>query len=102
MKSIYIFLCISFLLCNLAIADDERQLKKQQLDAICEKARLRKLIPARQEQINECVAEGKDRGKCQRFYSDYGDATATRGPLFYEIPECVEAFEYRNSYRSTD
>ncbi len=35
---------------------------------------------------------------CQRFYSDYGARTGDRAPLYYDLPECVAAFEYRQSY----
>ena len=37
--------------------------------------------------------------ECQRFYSDYGARVGDRAPLYYDLPECVAAFDYRQSYR---
>jgi hypothetical protein len=31
------------------------------------------------------------------FYSDFGAQSGHRAPLFYDLPECVKAFEYQNS-----
>ena len=41
----------------------------------------------------------EDRAACERFYRDYGAETGTRLALYYDLPECVRAFEFRNSYR---
>jgi len=71
------------------------------LDAECEAARERKLAPEREKYIEECVRDKvKDsREECERFYSDYGAQSGNRAPLYYDVPECVSAFEYRRSYR---
>ena len=59
--------------------------------APCASARAEKLAPLRQRYIDECVrGRGRDR---------YGDRSGTRPPLLYDLPECVEAFDYRRSYR---
>ncbi len=78
---------------------DPERLKE--LDEACEVARERKLAPLRQEYIEECVAkkQKKDRAHCERFYSDYGIKTGDRAELFYDLPECVEAFEFRKTHR---
>jgi hypothetical protein len=34
------------------------------------------------------------RAECERFYADYGARMGGRAPLFYDLPECVAAFEF--------
>ena len=82
-------------------SDDERQAKQEQLDAQCEAARERKLAPERAQYIEECVEKKQrsDRAACERFYSDYGARSGNRAPLYYDLPECVEAFDFQKSYR---
>jgi hypothetical protein len=82
-------------------AADDRQLTQQKLDADCEAARERKLAPEREKFVDECVRDKlKDsREQCKLFYSDYGARSGTRAPLYYDLPECVKAFKYRESYR---
>jgi hypothetical protein len=67
------------------------------LDAACEAARQEKLAPLRAGFIDECVEKNQrpDRAACERFYADYGNQSGNRAPLFYDLPECVEAFEFR-------
>ena len=109
-------LCI--LVSNTCFAKEDRSTKRAELDAACEVAREQKLAPLRQQYIDECVEkQKKDRAECERFYKDYdgrrisrnydgkhgnrlyGGRQENRAPLFYDLPECVEAFEYRTSYR---
>jgi hypothetical protein len=78
-----------------------RESKQAQLDAACESAREHKLAPERAKYVEECVRDKfKDsREACERFYRDYGSETADRLALYYDLPECVQAFEFRQSYR---
>jgi hypothetical protein len=103
MKYSYIPMFLSILFIPyLAIGNDkERATKQAQLDAECEAARERKLAPERDKYIDDCVRNEmkENREACKRFYSDYGAETGTRLPLYYALPECVNAFEFRNSYR---
>ena len=81
---------------------------QQQLDAECEAARALKLAPERAELIQNCVAnEAKTLAECQHFYRDHGAAVMRQGeviraPLYYDLPACQEAFEYRQRYRRAD
>ena len=81
---------------------------QQQLDADCEAARELKLAPERAELIQSCVAnEEKTLAGCQHFYRDYGAAVMRQGeviraPLYYDLPTCQAAFEYRQRYRRAD
>ena len=82
---------------------EDRKIKQAELDAICEQARQEKLTLARAEYVEECVEkkQRRDRAACERFYADYGETSAgNRVPLFYDLPECVTADEYRRSFRN--
>ena len=82
--------------------DADRKARQAELDAACEAARQRKLVPEMQKFIEECVEKEQrsDRAACERFYADYGERTGSQNPLHYDLPECVKAFEYQRSYRS--
>ncbi len=73
--------------------------KQASLDAACEAARQEKLAPMRAEFVEECVAKKQkpDRAACERFYADFGNQSGNRAPLFYDLPACEEAFQYRKS-----
>ena len=90
-----IFLAIS--ITPIAIADRGKQ--QATLDAACEQARERRLAPERERFVNECVAKKQkpDGASCERFYSDYGARSGNRAPLYYDLPECIKAFEFRKS-----
>lgn len=83
------------------MADRNRDQKQAELDAACEAARQKKLAPMREQYIEECVKNGEqpDRRSCEVFYSDFGAQSGNRAPLFYDLPECVEAFDFQNSQR---
>jgi hypothetical protein len=99
------YLIISALLLmalNPAQARESREEKQARLDGACEVARQKKLAPMRKKFVEECVAnkEMPNRKECERFYSDYGNRMGGRAPLFYDLPECETAFQYRQSSRS--
>lgn len=80
--------------------------RQEELDSICEMERAKLLVPVRKEAIEECVeqqdekdrnAERHDRVYCERYFEHYGDGGPRVLPMFYDIPECVEAFNYRRS-----
>lgn len=98
-----LFLATLFLASASLASDDERAARQAELDRACEGARELKLRPIRQQFIEECVREGQfeTREECERFYADYGGRTGSRAPLFYDLPECVKAFEYAQSERSS-
>jgi hypothetical protein len=82
---------------NPALADKSRAAKQAELDAACEAARQEKLAPLRQKYVDECVAskELPSRQECERFYADYGERTGRKAPLFYDLPACIEAFNFQ-------
>ena len=98
---ITMILCVLF--AGQVLANESRETKQARLDKACETARLKKLQPLRKEVIEQCVTnkELPSRKECERFYADYGERTGGRAPLFYDLPECVEAFEFLQSARSS-
>lgn len=60
----------------------------------CEQAREKLLAPLREAKIAECKSDPKnDPAWCERYYADYGTATARPGGgvnprMFDDIPEC--------------
>lgn len=80
-----------------ASADQARDAKQARLDAACEAARQAKLAPIRQKYTDECVAnkELPSRQECEQFYADYGERTGRKAALFYDLPECVTAFNFQ-------
>ena len=79
-----------------ALAGQARDAKQAKLDAACEAARQKKLAPIRKQYVEACVAneEQPSRQDCERFYADYGGRMGGRAPLFYDLPECVTAFNF--------
>jgi len=77
------------------------QLAAQQivLDEQCQIGREKFLSVERAQYVEECVQDRirQSREECKRFYADYGDATYTRGPLYLDLPECVEAYNFRHN-----
>lgn len=80
----------------------EREAKQAEFDAACEVARQKTLNLVRAQYIAECVEmkQRPNRESCERFYAGYGDRSPNQAPLFYDLPECEKAYEYRTSYRN--
>lgn len=95
-------LVICFLFSIPAFADDARDRRQAELDAACEEAREKLLAPIRDNLVEQCVRKGEQdsRTDCQAYYADYGARAGSRAPLFYDLPECLEAFNYQQSERS--
>ena len=101
MKSICLLFPIILLslIISPAIAKESRQDKQASLDSTCEVARQKELAPMRAKFVDDCVAnkELPGRDECVTFYADYGNRMGGRAPLFYDLPECVTAFEFNQS-----
>ena len=72
--------------------------EQERLNEVCESARQKILGPERAELIAQCVEDKfprSDLAGCERFYADHGNAAGGRAPLYMDIPECLEAFEFR-------
>lgn len=84
-----------------AEADRDREVRLAELDAKCEQAREWKLALLRAQFVEECVREKhySTRRECEVFYADYGARSGNRAPLYYDLPECVEAYDFQNGQR---
>ena len=82
-------------------AETQREATQAALDAECEAARQRVLTPQREKHVAECVEnkEKEDLEACERFYRDYGERSGHTPALYYQLQECVDAHDYRESYR---
>lgn len=100
-RQLLLLLSVLLVLSNESMADRSREQTQAQLDRACEMAREAKLAPMREKFIGECVKnkEQPDRRSCEAFYADFGAQSGNRAPLFYDLPECVEAFDFQNSQR---
>ncbi len=78
----------------------EQEDAQAELDKRCEAAREEKLAPIRAEIYNECVGDKRgDEAYCRRYADGYNGERIGGGPRFYELPECEEAFRFRNRNR---
>ena len=103
MRQLYLIMVSALFLTNpLSASDtsDERLEKRKEMDAKCEAAREVLLEPMREELFVECIENGGDEEYCERTSSTYNGRIGNNTLMFYDIPECVAAFEYRRSYRS--
>ena len=79
------------------VADQKTQTK---LDQACEKARDVKLAPLRKTIFEECVTKfKKSKDVCTAEAKDYNGNRINGAPMFYELPQCVKAFEYRKTWK---
>ena len=82
---------------GLATADD-RQNQQAELDAACEAARQAALVPKKQEIYQECIDKFKKSAEvCKQEADGYNGNRVGRSPLFYDLPECEAAFDYRKN-----
>lgn len=89
-----------------ALAQSEAEFKRlDELDRKCEAARAAKLAPIRAELIDKCIRiDKRPREACENEFANYGETKGTAqgkaiAGLFYDLPECVAAFEARQKYR---
>ena len=99
-----ISIVLILMLASPALAKESREDKQSQLDNACEVERQKKLAPMRKKFVEDCVANKELPGykDCEIFYADYGNRMGGRAPLFYDLPECVTAFEFQQGARSRD
>ncbi len=83
-------------------ADDERNAARQvELDQACEAARAVKLEPYRQQAFAECMSAQRStdtEAHCKRKTQGANLNIQGGGTRFYDLPACVEAFEFRKAH----
>jgi hypothetical protein len=73
----------------------------EQLEALCEREREKRLKPEREAHIKRCIDRGaKDPEWCERYFHDWGepmrlDIQSVRPALYYDLPECIAAKKAR-------
>ncbi len=83
--------------CPSAHQREMAQMTVEQLEALCEREREKRLKPEREALIEQCKAEtGKSDEQCEKYWADYGDAVRidrvrVRPALYYDLPECIAA-----------
>lgn len=97
-KSIFVVFILLSTFSITASSSADRAYKQKALDKRCEIARTEKIIPLRQNLINEC-SKTKDLKTCKAEYENYGERVGVKVPLFYDLPECEKAAEHLRSYR---
>jgi len=89
-----------------ALPQTNEELRRlDELDRKCEAARDVALPAVREQKIEECVnqppssrARAMSRAECERYWSDFGVMQRQRAAL--DLPECKEAFQARQQFRS--
>lgn len=76
-------------------SEAERNQKQMELDNKCEEARQIALAPLKQNIFQECLGKKKEESECKNEADEYNGSRANRGPMFYDLPECDIAFEYK-------
>ncbi len=77
-------------------AQDSRQARQAELDRECETARQAALQPKREDIYQECINKfKKEEGVCRNEANSYNGNRISGAPLYYDLPECVQAFDYR-------
>jgi len=81
--------------------DSEKVWKEKQakLDFECEKARLIELAPIKRKIYKECMEDkNAEHEACFKLADKYNGGRNNANPRFYDLPECVAAYEYRREY----
>jgi hypothetical protein len=76
-------------------SEADRSQKQMELDRKCEDARQIALAPLKQEVFQECLEKNKDELVCKNEADEYDGGRPNRGPMFYDLPECEIAFDYK-------
>ncbi len=76
--------------------------KQTELDLACEEARQIALEPMRKELYQECTEKfKKSTEECEKQANAYNGTRGNGSLMFYDLPECEIAFEYKTNYRKS-
>ena len=109
MQSIFRIIALVFVLAGFAMAaqafESEREIqeaRQAELDFKCEAAREEKLMPERMVIMDECLTakySTNTEEDCQRIAATYNGNHINDNPRYYDLPECVAAFEHKRESR---
>lgn len=104
-RSIWFCLAFGLLVASGSQALDDAEVRR--LSKECEAARAEALAPIRERRTQACIEQRlRSPGHCERFYTTYGNVSVigaqvpTQG-LFYDLPECVEWLQARETLRAS-
>lgn len=87
-----------------AFQKDEMLVRERQaeLDQQCEAAREVKIHPLREQIFNECLRSPRSTDTeedCRRKASNFNANRYGGSPRFYDLPQCVEAFNFKKNHK---
>ena len=89
-------LLVIMLMPSITLAQESTQKK---LDIACETARQKALKPRKKEIYQECITKfKKPKKECKAQADAYNGNRINGAPMFYELPSCEKAFEYRKKH----
>ena len=93
------FIALAFSLTSASYAATANEKKQISLDLACETARQQALKPRQKEIYQECRTKFKKSEKvCKDEAKAYNGNRIGGAPLFYELPACEKAFDYRKKH----
>ena len=72
------------------------------MERACETLRQEKLKPEKTAVLQQCLNEGGDQASCEQRAAAYGERSTgaiRRLGKYYDLPECIEAYDARRHYR---
>jgi hypothetical protein len=86
-------------ICHGSETAEDIQNKQTELDAACEAARQTALAPRKSEIYQECIEKFKKSVEvCEKEAEGFNGNRVGASPLYYDLPECEAAFDYRNKH----
>ncbi|WP_114326968.1 hypothetical protein [Candidatus Colwellia aromaticivorans] len=97
MRKVYILMTIVLFTINGSIAlAHSTKTKQAELDKACETDRQIALKPRKNEIYHECLTKfKKSKSVCQDEADVYNGNRINGAPMFYELPACEKAFQFR-------
>jgi len=91
-----LLIVVLMILYSSVILANAKKNEQAKLDKACESARQKALAPRKKEIYQECLTKfKKDKSICQRQADAYNGNRIKGAPMFYELPACVKAFEFK-------
>ncbi len=97
--NLFLFFTLSIIINSLTSVAFAHKKEQTKLDQACEAARQIALKPRKNEIYQECRQKfKKSESACKREASAYNGSRINGAPLFYELPACEKAFDFRKKH----